>query len=242
MSGQGCGHGQSSTNSKDEATTTHFQIIWGTATNTSHTSKMVKWLVDHPIDCIVLFSKDKSTPWPEGQASARTKLEICAIVADLVFKNDKEYGLLFAMHTAKFAKAIQDHLGIYEVVEKGFLWYSDLLSLWWGIPSYTPKAVINSTPGASWGTQLLTLIQNKTLFNTAAPLDSPIVSATGTLIPHAAGLPATEYQDKGKQHAANVPFEDEPFKSTQNFDMDMDNFQGPDHFNDGDREMGFEFA
>ncbi|KAF9218319.1 hypothetical protein BS17DRAFT_770768 [Gyrodon lividus] len=73
---------------------------------------MVKWLVDHPIDCIMLFHEDRSTPHPEGQASGRTKLEICAIVSELVFKDDEEYAPLFATHAAKFAKAIQDHLGI----------------------------------------------------------------------------------------------------------------------------------
>ncbi|KIK74138.1 hypothetical protein PAXRUDRAFT_176566, partial [Paxillus rubicundulus Ve08.2h10] len=77
-----------------------------------HTSKMVKWLVDHPIDCIVLFCEDRSAPCPEGWASGRTKLEICGVIADLVFKNDEDYVPLFATHAAKFTKAVQDHLGI----------------------------------------------------------------------------------------------------------------------------------
>lgn len=103
MSGRGRG------STKDD-TTANFCIVWETATNTGRTSKMVKWLVDHPVDCIVLFSEDKSTPRPEGWASGRTKLEICAVIAELVFKDDEDYGLLLTSHAAKFAKAVQDRL------------------------------------------------------------------------------------------------------------------------------------
>ncbi|KIK80112.1 hypothetical protein PAXRUDRAFT_159547 [Paxillus rubicundulus Ve08.2h10] len=164
MSERGHGRGRGST--KDE-TTTNFCIVWETATNTGRTSKMVKWLVDHPVNCIVLFSEDKSAPHPEGQASGRTKLEICAVIAELVFKDDQDYAPLFALHAAKFAKAqavkfMQTGNGITpdaeghsnllhmskQAVKKKFPWYSDLHSLWGGIPSYTTKALINSAPGA----------------------------------------------------------------------------------------------
>ncbi|KIK90729.1 hypothetical protein PAXRUDRAFT_831442 [Paxillus rubicundulus Ve08.2h10] len=93
MSGRGRGRGRAGS-TKDE-TFTNFRIVWETATNTGCTSKMVK-----------------CTPHPEGRASGRTKLEICAVIADLVFKNGEDYAPLFAMHAAKFAKAVQDRLGI----------------------------------------------------------------------------------------------------------------------------------
>ncbi|KIK95825.1 hypothetical protein PAXRUDRAFT_139847, partial [Paxillus rubicundulus Ve08.2h10] len=142
-------------------------IVWETATNTGCTSKMVKWLVDHPVDCIVLFSEDKSTPCPEGRASGRTKLEICAVIAELIFKDDQDYALLFALHAAKICQSCyheqavkftqtgngiapdaEGHSNLLQAVKKEFPWYSDLHSLWGGISSYTPKALINSVPGA----------------------------------------------------------------------------------------------
>ncbi|KIK80201.1 hypothetical protein PAXRUDRAFT_766585, partial [Paxillus rubicundulus Ve08.2h10] len=82
-------------------------------TNTGCTSKMVKWLVGHPIDCVVLFLEDRSAPCPEGWASGRTKLEICTVIAGLIFKDDKDYVPWFATRAAKFAKGIQDHLGMW---------------------------------------------------------------------------------------------------------------------------------
>ncbi|KIK81383.1 hypothetical protein PAXRUDRAFT_808108, partial [Paxillus rubicundulus Ve08.2h10] len=79
----------------------NFHIVWETTTNTGCTSKIVKWLVDHPVYCIVLFSEDKSTPCPEGWASGRTKLEICTFITELVFKDDKDYRLckLLTLHS-----------------------------------------------------------------------------------------------------------------------------------------------
>ncbi|KIK80803.1 hypothetical protein PAXRUDRAFT_833331 [Paxillus rubicundulus Ve08.2h10] len=64
MSGRGRG-----TSSKDE---THaassgatLRVTWEMAMNTGCTSKLVTWLINHPVDCIVLFSDDKSAPCPQ---------------------------------------------------------------------------------------------------------------------------------------------------------------------------------
>ncbi|KIJ10159.1 hypothetical protein PAXINDRAFT_157696 [Paxillus involutus ATCC 200175] len=297
MSGRGRGRGRGST--KDE-TTANFCIVWETATNTGRTSKMVKWLVDHPVDCIVLFSEDKSTPRPEGRASGRTKLEICAVIAELVFKDDEDYGLLLTSHAAKFAKAVQDrlatlkkayceqavkvtqtgngitpdtegHSNLLQAVEKEFPWYSDLHSLWRGIPSYTPKAVINSAPGASRGAQLLALVQNKNLSETAASSDPSVVNhsatatpdvqattapsptppsdpsavpqaATGALASPTAWPPPIGNQDKGKECAADTPFEDEMVEPSQDVDMDGGDVGDLDCPIEGDTDMDSRYA
>ncbi|KAF9234059.1 hypothetical protein BU15DRAFT_79468 [Melanogaster broomeanus] len=296
MSVRGRGRGRGST--KDE-TTTNFRIVWETATNAGRTSKMVKWLVDHPVDCIVLFSEDKSTPCPEGRASGRTKLEICAVIASLVFKDDEDFAPLFVLHAAKFAKAVQDRLGtlkkgyreqavkfkqtgngiapdseghsnLLQAVKKEFPWYSDLHSLWGGISSYTPKAVITSTPGASRGTQLLALVQKKDSSNAAASCDPSVVdhpaattpdvqattapsptpsdpsavpqAVTGDLASPAARLPPVGHQDKGKERRTDPPSEDETPEPPQDVDMDEDNFGGPDYPGEGDTDMDLRYA
>ncbi|KIK96219.1 hypothetical protein PAXRUDRAFT_826219 [Paxillus rubicundulus Ve08.2h10] len=61
MSGRGYGRGRAGS-TKDE-TSNNFHIVWETTTDTGCTSKMVK-----------------CAPHPEGRASRRTKLEICAVV------------------------------------------------------------------------------------------------------------------------------------------------------------------
>ncbi|KIK74750.1 hypothetical protein PAXRUDRAFT_174753, partial [Paxillus rubicundulus Ve08.2h10] len=198
MSGKGCGHGQGATLKDDTptaSTSAAICIVWETPTNPGCTSKLVKWLINHPVDCIVLFSKNKSTPPPEGRASGKTKVEICMVIAKVIFKDDGDWAETFKDHPAKISKAIQDQLGTLKksyrkqvvklmhtgngvmldaeghmnllhkshlfAVENEFPWYSDLHSLWRGIPSYTPKAIVNSMPGASHGTQLLALVQPK---------------------------------------------------------------------------------
>ncbi|KIK72513.1 hypothetical protein PAXRUDRAFT_180520, partial [Paxillus rubicundulus Ve08.2h10] len=163
------------------------------------TSKLVTWLIDHPVDCIVLFSDDKSAPRPQGKPSGRTKQDICAVIAEVIFKDDADWGQAFSTHPAKFTKPLllrlkknyhnqavkftqtgngvaldaEGHSNLLQAVEKEFLWYSDLHGLWKGTPSYTPKSIINSTPGASGGTQLLALVQPKKSSD-ASSSDPPI--------------------------------------------------------------------
>ncbi|KAF9222990.1 hypothetical protein BS17DRAFT_818312 [Gyrodon lividus] len=86
----------------------------------------------------------------------------------------------------KLAKSNEDtEMGLSspsEAVEKEFPWYSDLHGLWKGIPSYTPKSIVNSTPGVSRGTQLLTLVQ---------PKNSPVASSSSQTILSAPTVPST---------------------------------------------------
>ncbi|KIK77758.1 hypothetical protein PAXRUDRAFT_165809 [Paxillus rubicundulus Ve08.2h10] len=77
-----------------------------------HTSKLVRWLVDHPVDCVILFSEDKGAPHPEGRASGKTKQEIYSVIARIVFEKDDEYGKVFKSHPTKFTDAVQNRLTI----------------------------------------------------------------------------------------------------------------------------------
>ncbi|KIK74011.1 hypothetical protein PAXRUDRAFT_176915, partial [Paxillus rubicundulus Ve08.2h10] len=178
-------------------------VIWEMPTNPGHTSKLVKWLVDHLVDCIMLFSENKSTPRPEGRALGKMKVEICMVITEVIFKDDGDWVETFKDHPVKFSKAIQDRLGTLkksyheqavkftqtgngvmldaeEAVENKFLWYSDLHSLWRGIPSYTPKAIVNSMPGASHGMQLLALVQPKSAPSATTTSDTPAETPTAS--------------------------------------------------------------
>ncbi|KIK79677.1 hypothetical protein PAXRUDRAFT_160717 [Paxillus rubicundulus Ve08.2h10] len=75
-------------------------------TNPGHTSKLVKWLVNHPVDCTVLFSENKS------RALGKTKVEICTVITEVIFKDDGDWAETFKDHPAKFSKAVQDRLGM----------------------------------------------------------------------------------------------------------------------------------
>ncbi|KIK72942.1 hypothetical protein PAXRUDRAFT_796728, partial [Paxillus rubicundulus Ve08.2h10] len=63
-----------------------------------------------------------------------------------------------------------EYNNLLESVLGDFPWYTDLHGLWKGIPSISPKAAINSTPGISRGAQLLSIVKKT---STATASDSP---------------------------------------------------------------------
>ncbi|KAF9235196.1 hypothetical protein BU15DRAFT_78207 [Melanogaster broomeanus] len=184
---------------------------------------MVQWLVDHPVDCIVLFSEDKSTPHPQGQPSGSNKQEIYGVITKIIFDGDPEYGGLFTSQPAKFSEVVQNHIGILkrlyrdqakkfqqtgngiapigisegdseynnllESILEAFPWYMDLHGLWKGIPSIPPKTAINSTPGISCSTQLLSIVKKT---STATALDSPSEPPMSDRHTHTANEPSQE--------------------------------------------------
>ncbi|KIK74280.1 hypothetical protein PAXRUDRAFT_20038 [Paxillus rubicundulus Ve08.2h10] len=114
MSGKGCGHGRGATLKDDTpaaSTGVAIHVVWETPMNPGHTSKPVKWLVDPPVDCTMLFSENKSTPRPEGRASGKTKVEIFTVIAEVTFKDDSDWVETFKDHPMKFSKAVQYQLG-----------------------------------------------------------------------------------------------------------------------------------
>ncbi|KIK72595.1 hypothetical protein PAXRUDRAFT_172689 [Paxillus rubicundulus Ve08.2h10] len=115
MSGKGHGCGRGATSKDDtpaSSTSAAICVIWETPMNPGHTSKLVKWLINHPVDCIMLFSENKSAPRLEGSASGKMKVEICTVITKVIFKDDGNWAETFKDHHAKFSKAIQDQLGI----------------------------------------------------------------------------------------------------------------------------------
>ncbi|KIK76922.1 hypothetical protein PAXRUDRAFT_835175 [Paxillus rubicundulus Ve08.2h10] len=108
---RGHGRGRGSAGGEAESSSA-FRVHWETTIAPGCTSKMVQWLVDHPVDCIVLFLEDKSTPCPQGQPSGSNKQEIYGVTAKIVFNGDLEYRGLFMLQPEKFSEVVQNHIGI----------------------------------------------------------------------------------------------------------------------------------
>ncbi|KIK72720.1 hypothetical protein PAXRUDRAFT_21659 [Paxillus rubicundulus Ve08.2h10] len=189
------------------------------------------------------------------------KVEICMVITEVIFKDNGDWAETFKDHPAKFHKAVQDQLGILkksyckqavkftqtgngvmldaeEAVENQFLWYSDLHSLWRGIPLYTPKAIVNSTPGASCGMQLLALVQPKSVL--PPPSGPPSAPSSIPEPPQVLCLPieppsSTVGQDKGKQRADEPPrpWDDVNIDINVDVDVDMDMGGEEDLYKDG---------
>ncbi|KIK72070.1 hypothetical protein PAXRUDRAFT_22440 [Paxillus rubicundulus Ve08.2h10] len=143
----------------------------------------------------------------------------------------------------------EGHANLLQAVEKEFPWYSDLHSLWRGILLYTPKAIVNSMPGASHGMQLLALVQPKSAPSATTALDAPTATPTASqgVPPPPSGPPSAPPsappsvpeppqvirppiklpssmvgQDKGKQRADEPPRPWDDVDVDINVDVDVD--------------------
>ncbi|KIK14354.1 hypothetical protein PISMIDRAFT_117199 [Pisolithus microcarpus 441] len=70
---------------------------------------MVKWLVDHPADCVMLFSEDKNAPKSHGRPHS-TKLDVYGAIADAVFKDDTKYATSYVSTPNKFRDSVAHRL------------------------------------------------------------------------------------------------------------------------------------
>ncbi|KAF9220936.1 hypothetical protein BS17DRAFT_768997 [Gyrodon lividus] len=141
---------------------------------------------------------DKGTPHPQGRPSGSNKQEIYGVIAKIIFDGDPEYGVLFTSQPSKFAEVLKnsnrpamaltitegdpEYNNLLESILVAFPWYTDLHGLWKGIPSISPKAAINSTPGPLCGAQLLSTI--KTTPTTMMPDNPSEPPATQKPLPH----------------------------------------------------------
>ena len=103
----GAGRGRSGRGSSRGAVdgqATALRIQWETG-GVERTSKMVGWLVDHPADCIVLFSEDKGAARLQNRAHG-TKQEIYNVIARVVFEDDVKYGAHYPGAPHKFRDAV----------------------------------------------------------------------------------------------------------------------------------------
>ncbi|KAF8835632.1 hypothetical protein BDN67DRAFT_984497, partial [Paxillus ammoniavirescens] len=67
--GVGSGSGGPAVAESSTGSSGQLRVHWKTMMVSGHTSKLVRWLADHPVDYVVLFSGDKGAPRPEGRAS-----------------------------------------------------------------------------------------------------------------------------------------------------------------------------
>ncbi|KAI6033519.1 hypothetical protein BKA83DRAFT_4043072, partial [Pisolithus microcarpus] len=85
-----------------------LRIQWESG-GVERTSKMVKWLVDHPADCVMLFSEDKNAPKSHGRPHS-TKLDVYGAIADAVFKDDTKYATSYVSTPNKFRDSVTHRL------------------------------------------------------------------------------------------------------------------------------------
>ncbi|KIN96524.1 hypothetical protein M404DRAFT_105014, partial [Pisolithus tinctorius Marx 270] len=145
------------------------------------TSTLLSWLLQHPADRAVLFSSAKQRSAQEGSASlgkphGRTKKEIHAVVAKVLFANDPEYCSGYEMQPEKLKKRYREQLDRFKSTGGGiipgdarypnllvdaiahFPWFEECDQMWRGIPSIDTQPQ-NSTPGLDRAGNFLAIIQ-----------------------------------------------------------------------------------
>lgn len=78
------------------------------------TEKLLSWLWDNPADRAILFN-EKRDQHTKGTAKAhgRTKKDINAIIAEIIFRQDLIYGELYATQPGKFGSVVSGCLATY---------------------------------------------------------------------------------------------------------------------------------
>ncbi|KAH7902763.1 hypothetical protein BJ138DRAFT_1121136 [Hygrophoropsis aurantiaca] len=232
--------------------------------NTHQTDLLVGWLTSHPADCNILFNKDnKQKDDAIDKPSGKDKNTIHEVIANHIFSNDSQWAATYDSLPAKFSTSVSNRINYLRkkflnqrtelnqtgqgvtpadntdnptaLATKEFPWYNDLLSIWNGMPNFTPK-VVTSRAGIPRGVNHLELIgsHGKGKGTTAAipsgatTIDMHDTAAAGTSDPAATGTsdPATD--------------------DTNNAAMDLDFAMGPDQEPYGDSNMmddqgGFQF-
>ncbi|KAF8833049.1 hypothetical protein BDN67DRAFT_1021658, partial [Paxillus ammoniavirescens] len=199
--GVGSGSGGPAVAKSSTGSSGQLRVHWETMMVSGRTSKLVRWLVDHPVDCVVLFSKDKGAPRPEGQASELIDDVGTFPLPPFIYSITRLWYSLKKKYRDQARKFHQTGNGVApKEISEGdaeynnlldFPWFSDLHGLWKGIPSFSPKAAITATPGVRRGAQLLSIIKTK---STATSDDSPLPPQTPAHAVDESPLPPTDWE------------------------------------------------
>ncbi|KAI6004783.1 hypothetical protein EDD15DRAFT_2359614 [Pisolithus albus] len=157
------------------------------------TRDLLSWILQHPANRAVLFNETMDHN-VQGKPHSRRKKDINAVIADAIFRQDRQYGESYASHPAKFASAVASCLvilknkyrqhasrfkstgegvnpnnpnyrNLHEQVLAEFPFWEECDQLWHSNPAYDAR-VFNATPGADRTGDFLTIIKSS---GTTAP-------------------------------------------------------------------------
>ncbi|KAF9232943.1 hypothetical protein BU15DRAFT_80663 [Melanogaster broomeanus] len=170
-----------------------FQVYWDHVP--ARTDTLVEYLLTHPADCHVLFN-DKNTGNTTSKPqeivekpSGRTKKDIQAVIAKIIFEHDSAYAEAYQATPDKFQVCVGNRLttlkatyrkyrarfkqsgegiipghpkysNLLETVNAEFPYYDDLHALWEGNPSYDPD-LVSSEPKKNHAEDFLSLVKTK---------------------------------------------------------------------------------
>ncbi|KAG2360013.1 hypothetical protein BDR07DRAFT_1378290 [Suillus spraguei] len=138
--------------SKGDGDNTETSISW--QADLQHTSKLVDFLISNMANCHILFSgegKKPTNPNIEGPPSGKDKNAIHAVIAEVIFSDDKVYAGQYAANQTRFHDSVANHIAVlwnkFSKVNKEFPWYDNLYKIWGSNPSFAAK-MTSSKPGA----------------------------------------------------------------------------------------------
>ncbi|KIK18079.1 hypothetical protein PISMIDRAFT_110152, partial [Pisolithus microcarpus 441] len=140
------------------------------------TRDLLSWILRHPADRAVLFNEtmDQNV---QGKPHSWRKKDINAVIADAIFRQDRQYGESYASHPAKLKNKYRQHVSrfkstgegvnpnnpnyrnLHEQVLAEFPFWEECDQLWHGNPTYDAR-VFNATPGANRTGDFLTIIKS----------------------------------------------------------------------------------
>lgn len=84
-------------------------VIW----NSTHTDKLIDWLLNHPANCRILFSDKNASdlpPLPAERPLGHNKKDVQGIIAQVVFVDDAVYKIMYAANPVKFQISVGNQI------------------------------------------------------------------------------------------------------------------------------------
>ncbi|KIK11478.1 hypothetical protein PISMIDRAFT_19487 [Pisolithus microcarpus 441] len=151
------------------------------------TRDLLTWILQHPADRAVLFNETMDEKI-QGKPHSRCKKDINAVIAETIFRHDRQYGESYAAHPAKFATAVAsrlatlknkyrqhasrfkstgegispddpNHRNLHEKVLAEFPFWDECDQLWHSNPAYNAR-VFNATPGTNRTVDFLSVVKH----------------------------------------------------------------------------------
>ncbi|KIK33754.1 hypothetical protein CY34DRAFT_60753, partial [Suillus luteus UH-Slu-Lm8-n1] len=142
------------------------------------TNRLVDFLIEHPVDCAILFSSDgKKTAIREtdGHTLGSGKNEIHTVIAEVVFTDDAQYAGMYATNPSNLRNKFHNvcaefesmgvgivpidsetSVNLHRKYEKEFPWYNQLYTIWGSHPAFATKT-LSSKPGVNHTSDLFGL-------------------------------------------------------------------------------------
>ncbi|KAI6114204.1 hypothetical protein F5141DRAFT_1062682 [Pisolithus sp. B1] len=162
------------------------------------THDLLTWILQHLADCAIQFNETMDEEI-QGKPHSQCKKDINAVIAETIFRHDRQYGESYAAHPARLKNKYHQHASKFKSTGKGispddpnhqnlhekvlaeFPFWDECDQLWHGNPSYNAR-VFNATPGTNQTVDFLSIIKHGGTMSVPASGSSQVQDQDDTIV------------------------------------------------------------